>query len=182
MKMKDIISGVGLLAFCLSCASSSIRVEDYYFKKTDFSNYRTFDWQADSEAAGVLQQFPELQELIKNAVNSELQAKGLELQRGDPDLKILYFIIVKDRTLDVSIAQGRAYGSSGSVGVSFSDKVLEQKYQEGTLVLDFLETKTGDRLWRGSATKTIEEQSTPEKRKETINTAVQKIFEKFPKN
>ena len=182
MKMNDIISGVSLFAFCLGCASSSIRVEDYYFKKTDFSNYKTFDWQGDSEATGVLQQFPELKKLIKNAVNSELQAKGLELQARDPDLKILYFIITTDKTLDISVPQGAAYGSSGSVGVSFSDKVLEQKYEEGTLVLDFLETRTGDRLWRGSATKTIEEHSTPEKREETINTAVHKIFEKFPVN
>jgi hypothetical protein len=50
---------------------------------------------------------------------------------------------------------------------------------EGRLVLDILNTKGNDLLWRGSARSRVSESSTPEKREAKINDAVAQILAKF---
>jgi hypothetical protein len=55
-----------------------------------------------------------------------------------------------------------------------------REYDEGTLLIDVLQAGSGALLWRGSGVATVREESSPEKRTERINTAVNKILERFP--
>jgi hypothetical protein len=57
-----------------------------------------------------------------------------------------------------------------------------REYDEGTLLLDVLQSGSGALLWRGSGVATVREKSTPEKRTKRINAAVKKILERFPPN
>jgi hypothetical protein len=53
-------------------------------------------------------------------------------------------------------------------------------YQEGTLILDFVDPKTDNLIWRGVGKKVVSETTTPEKSDREINDAVEKILKKFP--
>jgi len=104
-----------------------------------------------------------LDQWVRNAVNRQLAARGLKQDAADPDFLVVYYISVKDKL--------RSSGSRyHSVHV----------YQEGTLILDFVERDTMDIIWRGIAKRTVESNPTPDKMERNINNAVEKLFTKFP--
>ena len=53
-------------------------------------------------------------------------------------------------------------------------------YQEGSLILDFIDPRTKELIWRGVGTKVLSKNPTPEKSEEEIKEAVQKILEEYP--
>ena len=55
-----------------------------------------------------------------------------------------------------------------------------QEYDEGMLVIDITDTKTKDLLWRGTATRRISRQATPEETTQTVNEMVGKTLAQFP--
>ena len=54
------------------------------------------------------------------------------------------------------------------------------EYEEGTLVLDFVDTKANEVIWRGYASAVTDPVLTPEAREKRINEAALKILENFP--
>jgi hypothetical protein len=54
------------------------------------------------------------------------------------------------------------------------------KYEEGTLIIDFVEPNSKNLLWRGAAKSEIDNARTPEKRDKMINDSVQEILKHFP--
>jgi hypothetical protein len=53
-------------------------------------------------------------------------------------------------------------------------------YEEGSLVLDFVDTKTNHLVWRGSTKANIDYVNSPDERWETIKIAVRKILGNYP--
>jgi hypothetical protein len=54
------------------------------------------------------------------------------------------------------------------------------EYQEGTLIIDILDAKSHELIWRGTGQDYVEEQQTPEQITEGINQAVEGIMADFP--
>ena len=54
------------------------------------------------------------------------------------------------------------------------------EYEEGKLVLDFVDTKAKKLIWQGSTTVVIDPDLTPQQRDKRITEAVAKILENFP--
>ena len=54
------------------------------------------------------------------------------------------------------------------------------QYDEGTLVIDFVDMAKQELVWRGVGTGALDETPTVEQRTENINNAVTKILEQFP--
>ena len=59
-----------------------------------------------------------------------------------------------------------------------------RRYEEGTLLIDFVDARTKQLIWRGWAVGVIENvgiiASDPEKAEKKISSAVRKILEHFP--
>ena len=53
-------------------------------------------------------------------------------------------------------------------------------YEEGTLLLDVVDGRTNELVWRGAASTRINPDRTPQERTELIRTAVQKMLKDFP--
>ena len=54
------------------------------------------------------------------------------------------------------------------------------EYQEGTLIIDILDAKSHELVWRGTGQDYVEEQQSPEEITEGINQAVTGIMSDFP--
>jgi hypothetical protein len=54
-------------------------------------------------------------------------------------------------------------------------------YREGTLILDLMDSKTNNLIWRGWAVSPLDSSYKPEEIDKLIKKAVAKIFNKFPK-
>jgi len=144
-----------------------------YDTKADFQHLKTFNWmpipaKADVDRLNI--------ERIKNAVNSQMAAKGFRKTRDNPDFLIASHVGQKQkvRVADWGYGYGPYGGYWGPRGVDV------YKYEEGPLILDFVDTKSKKLIWRGSAKAQISANMTPEKREKLIAEAVQKILEKFP--
>ena len=53
-------------------------------------------------------------------------------------------------------------------------------YQQGTLILDFIDPKTKNLIWRGVAEGVVPARTSPEKSEKKINEVVQQMLKKFP--
>jgi hypothetical protein len=70
-------------------------VESTFDESIDFSAYKTYAWQE-----GVPSRNPGVQKVVVEAVDLELQARGLRLVETDADLHVATYILVDRHTLE----------------------------------------------------------------------------------
>lgn len=161
---------LGLAAFVAAC--SSIRATYDYDVNADFSRMKSYAWipVPDSD-----REDPLIVKRVQDAVDRELAAKGLRRSKSNPDFRIAMHTgsQSKIRVTDWGYGYGRGvYWGGGGVDV--------YQYEEGTLILDFVDARTKKLIWRGTARGTINPDATPEARTKTINEAVAKTLANYP--
>lgn len=170
------ISGAFVVACFMALAGgcSAISVQYDYDTAADFSKLKTYDWLPTPEDREISQLSVRR---IKNAVNTELGAKGLALNPNNPDFLIAMHIM-KRRKLDIrnwGYGYGHHWGRYGG-----GHRIDVYQYEEGTLILDFVEVESLELIWRGVARGRIESVATPEKRRLRINRTVRETLKNFP--
>ncbi len=169
MKYLITITLFCLIFVSLNCSSISVRHD--YDPDVDFSQFKTFNFMKKPKLS------PEslLDKRVKNALQSELEAKGLQKSRR-PDFLIAYHSNVRNK-VDVT-AWGYRYrprwGTWGARGVTVD------RYKQGTLIVDFIERESKEMIWRGAATSALDRNPSPEKVTKHVNKSVQKMLVKFP--
>ena len=172
-----------LLCALLACAG--VRVSQDYDSTTDFTSYRTFDWfprerQLTGEGGGAE---PFLEERIQTAVGRELATRGYEKVAGrTPDFYVNYHVSVQQKltTSGVNVGYGvGSYGSWGGVGIGMRTNPVRQ-YEEGTLIIDFIDGGSRKLVWRGTGSKALARNPSPEDTTATVDVAAREILEQFP--
>ena len=159
------------IAFTVSCSIYDVRYD--YDQQTDFTEFKTFGWMQVPEKAGISSL---VVQRVKNAVNAELKAKGLMLMSNNPDFLIAVHLGTKDK---VQVTDwGYSYGRYG--GYRGSGRISTSQYEEGILILDFVDAKSRKLFWRGTAKAQVQNINTPEKSEKLTNAAVKKILKKYP--
>ena len=164
------------IGFTISCASI-YGVQHDYDKQVNFANLKTYGWmpipdKADIDSLNV--------QRVKNAVNAEMKAKGLMMTSDNPDFLIAEHLGKKDK---VQVTDwGYGYGPHGGYwgGYWGPGGVSTYEYEEGSLILDFVDAKSKKMIWRGVAKAQIDSADTPEKREKLINEAVNEILKNYP--
>jgi len=172
---------IAVLALLLA-ACSSVQVSTDYDPGTDFTVLKTYAWLArkagatgDPRTDSTL-----LNERIRNAVEAQLAERGFEkVASARADFLVAYHTGVQ-RKIDVdTVYRGYGYGA-GNWGWGAGHDTMVYEYDQGTLLLDFLDPKAHRLLWRGSASAVVSEHSKPEERTALINEAVAKLLDRFP--
>jgi hypothetical protein len=177
MRTKVVLAAFVIIIFVSSC--SSLKISHDYDRQTDFSRYTTFVWaRAPKEAVGspqaqLLANNPLLDKRIKNAVTDQLMQKGFKPNNSSPDLLVVYHVGIKDK-INVS-NWGYRYGPYWGPG-----RVDVYGYREGTLIIDFVDAKKKELVWRGIAQKALSEGGSPESRERQLNDIIRHILAKFP--
>ena len=172
----------GVLLLCavlLAAGCSSVSVSHDFDSQVDFANLRTYSWITAPESTSEsvqkeLQTNSLIESRVKKAVNRQLAVKGLRETTQDPDFLVAFHTGVQDKTDVQSWGYGYGYWGMRGGGVSTIH------YQEGTLILDFIDPKSDNLIWRGVGKKVVSERTTPEKSEKEINTAVEQILKKYP--
>jgi hypothetical protein len=176
MKTKNLFT-LMLLAIGIVGCSDNIRVKSDYDRKTNFSQYSTYDWLPvkDIELKNNPLIYNELTDKrVKTAVNELLPGRGITLNNSNPDLRIHYHIIVEDRT----VVRPDLYGSYSSPYWS-RNPVSSYPFREGTLILDLMDAHTNALVWRGWSINILDGNDI-ELPEEKIKLAVARILENFP--
>ncbi len=179
-----LLLSVLIIALAIGCGSS-IDIKHDYDRGRDFSTLKVYDWFQEptiipGNARTAMVRSGLVVKRIRDAVDSQLSAKGLMKDSSNPS-----FLIIKHLGLDDKINVtdwGYSYGSYGRYyGGAWGGRTIDvYQYTEGTLILDFIDPRTKELIWRGVATGTVDRDRPREEREKRLNEAIAKILAKFP--
>lgn len=158
-----------------ACATMS--VSSHVAHDLDVSRFHSYTWgAADALPTGDprLDQNPFFKDHLQGAVERGLAARGLSLS-DTPDLLVHYHANITNR-IEVSHSEsaGACYGNVCDPRV-FS-------YEAGTLVLDIVDARTNQLLWRGWAQRAIGDLlENPDRMAAQIEEAVARMLQRFPR-
>jgi hypothetical protein len=166
-------------AIVSSCAPT-ISVGSHVDRTRDFARYHTYDWgPADALPTGDprLDRDPVFKDRVQGAVERQLAARGYALATaGGADLLIHYHANIS-RRIDVNRVD-RTYGYCAAGDCPTA--VVE--YEAGTLVLDFVDARSGLLVWRGWAQNSVEDLlDDPDAMARVIERAVTEMLRRLPR-
>lgn len=194
--MKKILLGLALaLGGGLSACSSAVNVEQQ--SNVNFAQYRTFDF-ADTEVKtdgdqNPLLRSPIAQDHIKQAIASELAKRGLREVQTNPDVLVTTHTYVEraERTV-YDTYPGPNYAYPYAVGYrgrflpinygywytpAYYQAPRTEQYREGTLIIDFIDARTNNLVWRGSMADPVDD---PARLGSDFSRSAKSILDKFP--
>jgi hypothetical protein len=170
-------------AALVATGCSSISVRQDYDTQADFVAYKTYAWiQQPTTAVGNARAAQQMNTLldkrIKDAVNAQLAAKGMTLVTENPDVLVMYYTGI-DNKIEVQ-DYGYTYPRYGYGGWYGGGQVDVYEYNEGTLIVDLIDAKSDQLVWRGTATKVIDETASAQEREANLNEVISKLFAQYP--
>ena len=154
-------------------------------KSTDFSKFKTYKW-VDIKDATKLNDIADKQ--VKEAVDAQLATKGLTRVEDDTaNLYIGYQAALGQEKQFTSYSTDWGYGPGwyrggwygGGMGTSTVQGSTSTIYT-GQLAVDLYDSANHDLVWRGVASKTIDEKAKPEKRQKNLAKAIKKLMKNYP--
>jgi hypothetical protein len=186
IEMKYSIILIGCLLLFTGCATFDVHYD--FDPEADFASYKTYDWSLPSENSPVN---PLTGKRIKIAVDRQLKAKGLTATQENPDLLIIPSG-GQEKRVDVQEwgyghddrnypgggwYPGRVPGAyDGRDYFEYRRGIDTFEYEVGTLVIDFVDVKKNELVWRGTASGVIE----PGKTAEQIDEVISRMLADFP--
>lgn len=170
---------------------SSVRTSYDFAPRTDFASWRTYAWYpTEGIASGDLRFDNTLfRRRIEAAVDRDLGSRGfvrLEDEDASPDFYV-NFHLSTDQRLDVrTLNRGyrpgpwqRGWGRSGWDGVGWTETRITE-IAEGTLAIDFVDASAGQLAWRGTGTRRLTRDPSPDRITRQVDEAVREILAQFP--
>jgi hypothetical protein len=165
-----------VFAACLLLMAGSVAAQDVkynFMPGTDFSKFHTYKWVVVPNAT-YPNQIVDTQ--IKDAINSQLSAKGLTSTDSDKaDLYVAYQTSVDQQKQWNAYGMGGGWRFGGGMASATSSTI-----DVGTLVVDMYDPSTKQLVWTGRATKTLNPSSNQEKNQKNLNNAMAKLLKNYP--
>jgi len=145
----------------------------------DISKFKTYAWDGKNVAAN-----PLVGQAIRAAVDREMAKKGLRKVETDPELKV---VAVAATDTDLTMNYPSWVPNMNSISTGIVVGTTAWPVTRGMLVIDLIESKTTNSVWRGSATDTLKQGPSGNVVKDaksvqkTIDKAVEKMFKQYPK-
>ncbi|WP_051215914.1 DUF4136 domain-containing protein [Ferrimonas futtsuensis] len=183
--LKRAFLWIGILALA---GCSSVSTEYDYDEKVAFDGFTKWAWvEATPDSGSAKYQMDGLNDRrIRDALTAQLSNAGLsQVPASDAQVLVNYLTQVEKKidvdTFYTSFGYYPYYHSRhGYWGTGVQADTRVREYKEGTLVVDIIDAKTKQLLWRGSGTDTLKKNLTPEKRTEQVQKVVSAIFEGYP--
>lgn len=178
-----------LMLFAASC--STLEVSSNFNPKTDFSRLKTYAWlnDVDHPSSNVRVNNELVRNSVREGIEEDLAAKGFikSEQRDTADFLVTWFGAIEQKLKVENI--NNFYAPYG-YGTLYRDPywnsnptVTKTKaYEEGSLIIDFLDPKHQALLWRGTGKDRIEAGQPPETVKRKLKESVRMILANFPPN
>jgi len=177
MSVKRFALASIVTAATLTGACATMRIGSYVERAADFSHYRTYAWgPADALPIGDprLDNNPIFRDYLQGAVERGLHKHNLLLvtESDRPDLLVHVHGSVRN-VFDV-------HGADRNHGAVVGNEINVVDYEEGTLVIDMVDARTNQLVWRGwaidSLSGILDSQARMEKK---LNEAVMIMFASF---
>jgi hypothetical protein len=174
------VIALGAALFFLNGCSPFTKVYSEEEPGVILSKYHTFNW-LDNTTTKKGNNGPEwltssTQAKIRSAVEDKMGCYGYKICEEKPDLMLHYHVVIKNEVL---YQQDWTCRGQGEGMYDRCNRVQPVQYSEGTFILDFIDTRNGNQIWRGAAVSVLNNMR-PDEVDERIKGAVQAIFKKYP--
>src|SRR6185295_1988975 len=172
MNAMRIVSILGLVLGLLVGSAAAQSVQSDFDRTFQFSNLKTFSFAVQNRGVTDPLAADSLNDgRIKSGLESQLRINGFRSDAETPDFVIAYHVTTKNK---LSV-QDYGYGPPRWFG---GRNISVNQYSEGTLLVDFIDTKTNQVIWRGRASGTLEMKGVDKK----ISKSVEKLVKQFVKD
>ncbi len=181
MKLSHLLP-LAVLAALLSASSCSPFLKVYSEEEPGINLYKytTYAWldtpASEQGFSGPTWQSQRSQEKIRSSVEQQMDRYGFKRCDTEPDLMLHYHIVIKNEVLFV---RDRYCDEESWNRYGHCNRVRPVNYEEGMLIIDLIDTKTGNQVWRGAAV-AVRENLNPDQADARIAEAIRLIFKKFP--
>ncbi|MDW1847588.1 DUF4136 domain-containing protein [Vibrio sp. Vb2110] len=167
--MRGLILGL-VVMLVSACTTVTTDVD----KQADFSAYRTFDFGAQAEAPTSIDV-----RRIEQGLAEQLEGKGLNKVNSGGDLYVHHDIVEESELVSSGSSVSFGYGwNSFGVITSSPERYKERKY--GKLVVELVDAKANQVVWKGVSSRKLSESMSSEKRESLIQEEIAKMFESYP--
>jgi hypothetical protein len=159
---------IGVMA--VSAAAQSVQTD--FDRSFRFSDLKTFSFANQRRAATDPLASDTLNDgRIRNGLESQLTANGFKVQNEKADFVIAYYVTTKNKlnVEDYGFGPPRWFGGRD---------IRVNQYSEGTLMVDFIDAKSNQVIWRGCASGTLVMKGVDKK----ISKSVEKLVKQFLKD
>ncbi len=172
-------SALTLSLLMLAACAPSLKVESDFSQSSNFTQYRTYAFaDIPSQAASKNSLDPLLTERVRASLDASLPARGLQKASNpaEADLLVYAWGSSKER-MDVQ-DWGTGYTDGGyRWGGTYASNTSVTYYNQGTLVVDMIDPKKKQLVWRGTASGTVQDRTEAQQK---IPEAVTEIAKKYP--
>jgi len=187
-----------LMTVIISSSCSSLNLTTDYDETINFTQLKTYAWHKankhNENSNHYLKVNHIMDQRIRSLINQELKNEGLIKSSTTPDFLINYSIIVEDRT-DIQtynnyngyypgFRYGAGFGTYGQyMSMSYgsgSSNTQVTYYQQGTLIIDVINPKTDQLMWRGAADGRLPKNANKQEKDKLIQKYITKILSNFP--
>jgi protein-disulfide isomerase len=146
----------------------------------DLARYKSYQWDKPLPPGN-----PLVQQTVIESIDQAMAAKGLTKVTDGADVTVVYFTATN---ADVQIGYpswSHAMGSGDMTGNAIGAQ--SWPVHKGTLVVDLVDGKTKNSVWRGSATQILKDGPSgnitkdAQKVEQPIRKSIEKMFKQFPR-
>ena len=178
--MNRIYMTLTFLMLVFAGCSSSINVSTDHDPATDFSGYKTFAVSNQVSAGSSLEKYPLIKDRVIKAVQSEMRQKDyVHTWLDKADFVVFPFAGPKEN-INVN-AWGYSAGGNYWGMHPYGKDIDISTYSDASIVLDVVDNKTHQLVWRGIGSTVVRPYNTPEDRAKNIDEAIDKILAQFPR-
>jgi hypothetical protein len=170
-----------LAALALTACGGGIDIKtDYDPAAVQAMNaYKTYSWapsKRDQTVSNLNAQ------RIRDAIDAALASKGFTKQASGGDFQVAFIATTSQQTDYTTTNDYYGYGWGrwyGGGGMSTS-RTTAYNWQQGTLVLDIVDGKSNEMVYRSTAQAEVDQDLSPTERQTRLNAGALRMLEKFP--
>lgn len=178
------LSACIMLFILAGCASTGTKVASEARAGADFKNYDTFNWVSEiSEIpndqiwigpSGVwVFNNKSTKSTVKDAIESELKARGFTRDPSNPDILVDFSIIEQQAKLRTYVVGNTSYLA---IGPEETD-VKMVDVEPGTILVNFINPDTGVQIWQGFASRALDKSDVEDNK--IVESKVSTLFDQF---
>lgn len=181
---KTALPLIALLIAALAGCAMTPRHE--FDQQANFSELRTFSWlepeygDREVSVSHPVLDSPLLGQRVRQAVTRELQERGYVQVEENPDFLVTYHTAEREDERPRSgtyMSLGYGRGHSPFFGSSVLLDLTPRSFQEGTLIIDVVNARSDELIWRGWNDAVLNQRSFDQQR---VNESVDYILSAFP--
>ncbi len=184
MSIRSFIT-LSVAAAMVAGCGASVEYNSDYDPTADFSNIQTYQWaQRTPTGDDDPRVYNDItMRKIKYAVDQALQAKGMRMVSNNPDVYVAWHGAINGKMSLQTVSSNYGYGYGwygyGGMGMGTSTTYVNE-WDEGTVLVDIIEGRKKELIWRGSAQAELKKRQDPQEGQDYLNDVVTKMLAGFP--